>query len=81
MEEGPQIEESRLQLARFTYSQVKDMTNEFNRKLGEGGYGIVYYGCLSDNNNKEVAVKVLSKNDAPKQFSNEVLKFSYQHYV
>ncbi|KNA14915.1 hypothetical protein SOVF_102970 [Spinacia oleracea] len=72
MEEGPQIEESRLQLARFTYSQVKDMTNEFNRKLGEGGYGIVYYGCLSDNNNKEVAVKVLSKNDAPKQFSNEV---------
>ncbi|XP_021742592.1 receptor-like protein kinase At3g21340 isoform X2 [Chenopodium quinoa] len=62
---------SRLQLARFTYSQIKDMTNDFNRVLGEGGYGIVYYGRLSDNH-REVAVKVLSKNDAPKQFSNEV---------
>ncbi|KNA23653.1 hypothetical protein SOVF_023150 [Spinacia oleracea] len=63
------IEEAWLQLARFTYSQVKDMTNDFNRKLGEGGYGIVYYGRLNDDH-REVAVKVLS-NDAPKQFTNE----------
>ncbi|KAL2921047.1 Cysteine-rich receptor-like protein kinase 25 [Bienertia sinuspersici] len=64
------VDEARLQLTRFTYSEVKDMTNEFNRKLGEGGFGIVYYGRLTDNH-KEVAVKVLAKNDAPKQFSNE----------
>ncbi|XP_021752730.1 eukaryotic translation initiation factor 3 subunit I-like isoform X2 [Chenopodium quinoa] len=71
-EDETEIEDaSRLQLARFTYSQVKDMTNDFNRMLGEGGYGIVYYGRLSDNH-REVAVKVLSENDAPKQFSNEV---------
>ncbi|XP_021858261.2 putative leucine-rich repeat receptor-like serine/threonine-protein kinase At2g04300 [Spinacia oleracea] len=67
----PIMEETRMQLARFTYSQVKDMTNQLNRILGEGGYGIVYYGRLSDNH-REVAVKVLSKNDAPKQFSNEI---------
>ncbi|KAK9675321.1 hypothetical protein RND81_11G000500 [Saponaria officinalis] len=59
-------------LARFTYSQVEEMTNWFTRKLGEGGYGIVYYGCLSDASSREVAVKVLSKNDAPKQFSTEI---------
>ncbi|XP_021771773.1 putative cysteine-rich receptor-like protein kinase 9 [Chenopodium quinoa] len=56
-EDGTEIEDpSRLQLARFTYSQIKDMTSDFNRMLGEGGYGIVYYGRLSDNH-REVAVK------------------------
>ncbi|KMT16327.1 hypothetical protein BVRB_3g054750 [Beta vulgaris subsp. vulgaris] len=67
----PNIEEPRMQLTRFTHSQVKAMTNEFERVLGEGGYGIVYYGRLTDPD-REVAVKVLSKNDAPMQFSNEI---------
>lgn len=77
VEKEPNIEEARLQLARFTHSQVKDMTRDFQRILGEGGYGIVYYGRLSDDN-REVAVKVLSKNDAPMQFSNEVSNY-YQY--
>lgn len=55
---------------RFTYSQVQEMTNRLQRRLGEGAYGVVFYGRLA--NGREVAVKMLSKSDAPKQFSNEV---------
>jgi len=35
------------------------MTSNFQRALGEGGFGIVYHGYL--NGSEEVAVKVLSQ--------------------
>ena len=35
------------------------MTNNFQRVVGEGGFGIVYHGTL--NGNAQVAVKVLSQ--------------------
>lgn len=35
------------------------MTNNFEKALGEGGFGIVYHGYL--NGTEEVAVKVLSQ--------------------
>ena len=41
----------------FTYSEVLRITNNFERVLGEGGFGKVYYGYL---NGIEVAVKMLS---------------------
>ncbi|KAI3729451.1 hypothetical protein L6452_18110 [Arctium lappa] len=44
---------------RYTYSQIKKMTNSFEIKLGEGGFGSVYKGALSNGN--LVAVKVLSE--------------------
>lgn len=34
-----------------------NITNNFERVLGEGGFGKVYYGCI---NNTQVAVKTLS---------------------
>lgn len=43
----------------FTYEEVKVMTNNFERTLGEGGFGVVYHGNL--NGNEQVAVKVLSQ--------------------
>ncbi|EOA39474.1 hypothetical protein CARUB_v10008071mg [Capsella rubella] len=44
----------------FTYSELKSATQDFNtsNKLGEGGFGSVYKGTLSDG--REIAVKVLS---------------------
>ncbi|CAH2066548.1 unnamed protein product [Thlaspi arvense] len=44
----------------FTYSELKSATQDFNisNKLGEGGFGPVYKGNLSDG--REVAVKLLS---------------------
>ncbi|KAF3524299.1 hypothetical protein F2Q69_00047409 [Brassica cretica] len=57
---------------RFSYSEVMTMTNNFQRILGKGGFGIVYYGFV--NGTKQVAVKILShsSSQAYKQFKAEV---------
>ncbi|KAF2595037.1 hypothetical protein F2Q70_00043152 [Brassica cretica] len=57
---------------RFSYSEVMTITNNFQRILGKGGFGIVYYGFV--NGTKQVAVKILShsSSQAYKQFKAEV---------
>lgn len=49
------------------------MTNNFQKILGKGGFGIVYYGSV--NGTEQVAVKMLSHSSAQgyKQFKAEVL--------
>lgn len=58
---------------RFTYIEVQEMTNNFQRVLGEGGFGIVYHGCI--NLTLQVAVKLLSQSSSQgyKHFKAEVL--------
>lgn len=55
----------------FTYSEVLKMTNNFQRVLGKGGFGTVYYGRLEDT---EVAVKIISQSSTEgfKRFKSEV---------
>ncbi|KFK35817.1 hypothetical protein AALP_AA4G041400 [Arabis alpina] len=57
---------------RFTYSEVVTMTNNFQRVLGKGGFGIVYHGFV--NGTEQVAVKKLSHSSSQgyKQFKAEV---------
>lgn len=56
---------------RYSYSDVKKMTNSFKDKLGEGGFGDVYRGMLSDGN--PVAVKILNETKgSAEDFINEV---------
>ena len=43
---------------RFSLSEIEDATEKFERRIGSGGFGIVYYGKLKDG--KEIAVKVLT---------------------
>ncbi|GAB4842349.1 hypothetical protein Ancab_012319 [Ancistrocladus abbreviatus] len=58
-------------LARFTYSEVTEMTKGLQTELGRGGFGTVYYGCLKDGT--EVAVKMLAPSiQGSEQFQNEV---------
>ncbi|XP_062006108.1 LEAF RUST 10 DISEASE-RESISTANCE LOCUS RECEPTOR-LIKE PROTEIN KINASE-like 2.1 [Rosa rugosa] len=68
------------QVKRFSYSDVKKMTNSFKEKLGQGGYGDVYKGELKDG--RLVAVKMLnrSKGDG-EDFMNEVAAISRTSHV
>lgn len=49
------------------------MTNNFERVLGEGGFGVVYHGSLNDS--EHVAVKLLAQSSTQgyKQFKAEVI--------
>uniref|UniRef100_A0A7C9AM15 non-specific serine/threonine protein kinase n=1 Tax=Opuntia streptacantha TaxID=393608 RepID=A0A7C9AM15_OPUST len=56
---------------RYTYSDLKRITNSLGDKLGAGGYGTVYRGML--HNGHQVAVKILKKSKGdPVAFINEV---------
>ncbi|XP_055960479.1 rust resistance kinase Lr10-like [Mercurialis annua] len=66
--------------ARYSYSDIKRITNEFKEELGQGAYGTVFKGKLSDQ--ILVAVKVLnnSKGDG-EEFVNEVRLIGRIHHV
>ncbi|XP_051225508.1 LEAF RUST 10 DISEASE-RESISTANCEUS RECEPTOR-LIKE PROTEIN KINASE-like 2.1 isoform X3 [Lolium perenne] len=65
---------------RFKYAEVKKITKSFAAKLGQGGFGAVYRGNLSDG--RQVAVKILqaSKGDG-EDFINEVASISRTSHV
>ncbi|KAF8087245.1 hypothetical protein N665_0593s0008 [Sinapis alba] len=58
---------------RFTYSEVSSITNNFNKVIGKGGFGIVYLGSLEDGT--KIAVMIikdsLSTTQASKEFQVE----------
>ncbi|KAI5056093.1 hypothetical protein GOP47_0029614 [Adiantum capillus-veneris] len=59
--------------SRFSYKELQEATNGFNKLLGAGGCGYVYAGVLSDG--RKVAVKLLESqmpNGQSKQFLAEV---------
>ena len=66
--------------SRYSYADIKRITNEFKDKLGEGAYGTVFKGNLSSE--FFVAVKVLnnSKGDG-EEFINEVGAMGRIHHV
>ncbi|KAK6921709.1 Protein kinase domain, partial [Dillenia turbinata] len=67
-------------LRRYSYSEVKKMTNSFKSILGQGGYGSVYKGKLLDD--RPVAVKVLSKSKGDgEEFMNEVASIGRTSHV
>ncbi|XP_048228881.1 LOW QUALITY PROTEIN: rust resistance kinase Lr10-like [Ricinus communis] len=65
---------------RYSYSKLRQMTNDFKEKLGEGGYGSVYKGKLQSGN--FVAIKMLGKSKANGQdFIHEVGTIGRIHHV
>jgi hypothetical protein len=46
----------------FTYKELEKFTNKFERSIGQGGFGLVYYGRLEDDT--EVAVKMRSEHSS-----------------
>ncbi|XP_010242180.1 PREDICTED: G-type lectin S-receptor-like serine/threonine-protein kinase SD2-5 [Nelumbo nucifera] len=65
---------------RFSYEELKDMTENFSRKVGEGGFGSVYEGTLGDGT--KVAVKCLEGlGEVKKSFLAEVETIGSIHHV
>ncbi|KAL0740886.1 hypothetical protein Bca4012_082399 [Brassica carinata] len=66
---------------KFTYTEVQEMTNNFGRALGEGGFGVVYHGCI--NGTEQVAVKLLSQSSSQgyKHFKAEVELLMRVHHI
>ncbi|KAL3751325.1 hypothetical protein ACJRO7_012188 [Eucalyptus globulus] len=65
---------------RYSYAEIKRMTNSFKDKLGQGGYGSVYKGNLP--NGCLVAVKILSKlRGDGEEFINELSNISRTSHV
>ncbi|KAG7981310.1 hypothetical protein I3843_05G226600 [Carya illinoinensis] len=65
---------------RYLYADLKRITNQFTEKLGEGAYGIVFKGKLS--NEIHVAVKILNSSMGNgEEFINEVGIMGRIHHV
>ncbi|XAR49520.1 Non-specific serine/threonine protein kinase [Bertholletia excelsa] len=65
---------------RFSHEQLKDATDNFSKKLGEGGFGSVFEGTL--NGSLKVAVKCLDGvGHAKKSFLAEVETIGSIHHV
>ncbi|CAL4894723.1 unnamed protein product [Urochloa decumbens] len=65
---------------RYTYSEVKTLTESFAHKLGKGGFGTVYKGNLP--NGRLVAVKLLNNSkDDGQEFMNEVASIMRTSHV
>nr|XP_043610918.1 probable LRR receptor-like serine/threonine-protein kinase At1g67720 [Erigeron canadensis] len=65
----------------FSLSELRNATENFEKKVGSGGFGTVYYGKLNDG--KEIAVKLLENTNVyqgKKEFANEVTLLSRIHH-
>uniref|UniRef100_J3MWR5 non-specific serine/threonine protein kinase n=1 Tax=Oryza brachyantha TaxID=4533 RepID=J3MWR5_ORYBR len=65
---------------RFTYKELEKITNNFVQFIGQGGFGLVYYGRLE--NGMEVAVKVRSESSSHglDEFFAEVQSLTKVHH-
>ncbi|XP_062120103.1 rust resistance kinase Lr10-like [Humulus lupulus] len=65
---------------RYSFRDIKKMTQNFKNKLGEGGYGSVFKGKLRSG--RIVAVKILSNSKGNGQdFINEIATIGRIHHV
>ncbi|RLN28628.1 putative leucine-rich repeat receptor-like protein kinase [Panicum miliaceum] len=80
---GDTYVQSSLQLAenrRYTYKELKMITNNFQRVLGRGGFGKVYDGFLKDGTQVAVKLRSDSSNQGVKEFLAEAQILTRIHH-
>ncbi|KAJ3679526.1 hypothetical protein LUZ60_017537 [Juncus effusus] len=67
---------------KFDLSEIKEATANFEKVIGGGGFGKVYYGRLQDGNESEIAIKVqnIDSSQGIQEFLNEVTLLSRIHH-
>ncbi|ESQ55584.1 hypothetical protein EUTSA_v10024664mg [Eutrema salsugineum] len=75
--------EAAVMLRRYSYENVKKMTNSFSHVLGKGGFGTVYKGKLPDTSGREIALKILNESSKGngEDFINELASMSRASHV
>ncbi|AET01542.2 LRR receptor-like kinase plant [Medicago truncatula] len=65
---------------KFTYTEILNITDNFQTIIGEGGFGTVYFGILQDQT--QVAVKMLSPSSMQgyKEFQSEAQLLTIVHH-
>lgn len=57
---------------RFTYNELEIITNNFQRVIGQGGFGKVYDGFFEDGTQVAVKLRSHSSNQGDREFLAEV---------
>ncbi|EOA18051.1 hypothetical protein CARUB_v10006497mg, partial [Capsella rubella] len=74
--------EAAVMLKRYSYENVKKMTNSFAYVIGEGGFGTVYKGKLLDASGRDIALKILKESKGNgEEFINELASMSRASHV
>ncbi|PVH62110.1 hypothetical protein PAHAL_3G207200 [Panicum hallii] len=79
---GDAYHQNSLQLEnrRFTYKELEMITNNFQRVLGQGGFGKVYDGFLEDGTQVAVKLRSDSSNQGVKEFLAEAQTLTRIHH-
>ncbi|KAL6851619.1 hypothetical protein ACP4OV_020183 [Aristida adscensionis] len=79
---GGAYAQSTLQLEnrRFTYKELETITNNFQRVLGRGGFGLVYDGFLEDGTQVAVKLRSDTSNQGVKEFLAEAQTLTRIHH-
>ncbi|KAF6996943.1 hypothetical protein CFC21_013217 [Triticum aestivum] len=70
----------RLESRQFTYEELKMITNNFERVLGQGGFGYVYDGFLEDGTQVAVKLRSHSSEQGDKEFLAEARILTRIHH-
>ncbi|CAM0948886.1 unnamed protein product [Alopecurus aequalis] len=65
---------------RFTYKELEKLTNKFERFIGQGGFGPVYYGRLEDGSDVAVELRSESSSHGLDEFLAEVHSLTTVHH-
>ncbi|KAL2607511.1 hypothetical protein R1flu_026084 [Riccia fluitans] len=69
-----------LQARVFSIEDIATMTQNFNKKLGQGSFGPVYYGRTADGQEVAVKVNAADSSQGTEEFVNEVVLLSRVHH-